>query len=30
MREIKFRGLTITDGWVYGDLVHDAYGSTCS
>jgi hypothetical protein len=29
MREIKFRGLTITDEWVYGDLVHDAYGSTC-
>ena len=28
MRDYKFRGLTYTREWVYGDLIYDAVGST--
>jgi hypothetical protein len=28
MREIKFRGRTVSGDWVYGDLTHDAPNST--
>ncbi len=28
MREIKFRGLTANNEWVYGDLIHDREGLT--